>query len=222
MKRFSPDAWASSLPRMWQSQMSEKSYSALVVLILGACSIVFFVGPEQQLPTAVSPIDSEIDPFPDVTVDVPGVTNHPFRTAGQVEIGADELVVGVEVNGESRAWVLSAMGAPDDLADAVAGGIRNHVVNGRLGNVPISVTHCDRSQCTQVYRPKDSERLQLRVGGWQDGKMLLRHADWLFPQGTDSAPAQLLAVPHQITTWGEWKKSHPESTVYTGDAAPTA
>ncbi len=184
---------------------------------------------EPAASTIVAPVDVPsipagdsspyVSPFVDVSpragLKVQGVVHPSLCLPEQVSLPPDALVIGVEVNGEPRAYVVEAFEVfevddPNDLSV--------HVVNDVLGNEPVSITHCNLTHSTRVLthlvEPGDhAEPLDVRVGGWENG-MLLVVDNALYSHHATDVP--LVDVPYLTTTWGHWLADHPDSLVYTG------
>ncbi len=128
---------------------------------------------------------------------------------GRDGLGAGAAVVGVERDGEARAYPLAVLD-------------RHEVVNDSLGG-PLLVTYCPL--CGSAIA---AER---RVGGWPTrfgvSGSLWRSDLVLYDEATGSLWSQLLAtairgprtgdqlrlVPSRLTSWGAWRDAHPDTTV---------
>lgn len=147
--------------------------------------------------------------------DIPGVSAPMLYPADQVKLSDEDRVIGVVVDNEPRAYVLDAF--------AVRGMQRKedvgvHIVNDYFGSRPICVTHCDRTHSTRVLTTKRPDPtavgpIDLRVGGWTKG-MLLVIDGRRYEHHSDELP--LADVEYVTTTWGKWRADHPETLVYTG------
>jgi hypothetical protein len=135
---------------------------------------------------------------------LPGVTTPPHESARATRAPDGAEVVGVCVNGQYRAFCLSEMGSP-----------HTHVVNDVIDQVPVTVTYCNRSGCVRVFtKADDSHRpLDVGVGGFSNGQMVLQIDHKNFPQNSDAIPLQ--EMEFERTTWGEWKSAHPDSEICT-------
>lgn len=130
-----------------------------------------------------------------------------------------EEVIGVTAGGIHRAYSVRAFAT-----------LGQHVVNDLLVDIPVTVAHCPRTGCTRVFTGPAGQRLRLALGGWsgRDGAagMLLRvdgeRDDRRYLQNTgrslggESVPYPSLEF--ELTTWEEWRRSHPNSDVFTGGA----
>lgn len=121
-------------------------------------------------------------------------------------------VVGVEVEGESRAYPINMLSRPD-----------HHVVDDVLGGQPIAVTWCGLCQSPLVYdRRVDGQTLTLFVSGELHGEnMMMKDAEtgseW--PQIMGEAVhgpltgKSLAQIPSVWTDWKTWRTQHPDSTL---------
>lgn len=127
-------------------------------------------------------------------------------------------VIGVSAGNRHRAYAISAFRNIDD-----------HVVNDVIGGVPVTVTYCNRTGCTKVYTsPSGNQPLEVAVGGWvgppgsgSDGVMLLRVGSNYYLQDTGEqlsgwTPFPYPEIEFERTTWGKWRKAHPDTDVVTG------
>ncbi|HZU37140.1 MAG TPA: DUF3179 domain-containing (seleno)protein [Gemmataceae bacterium] len=154
------------------------------------------------------------DNLPDFTVKRPAI-----YAATRVRLDDNEEVVGVIVDGKARAYCVRAMkGTP-----------MVHIVNDVVGSVPISVTYCDRNRCMQVLT--DSSRdapLAIGFGGRFRGHLMIKAGGARYDQATLMPVMPGMprfpygTVPFLITTWGEWKKAHPDTDLYLGSSPPAS
>ncbi|MFO0887619.1 MAG: DUF3179 domain-containing (seleno)protein [Isosphaeraceae bacterium] len=129
--------------------------------------------------------------------------------AGSAAIGDDEEVIGVIAGDEARAYRLAG------LADR-----RRHILNDRVGDVPVSVTYCDLSDCARAFRgPDGGEPLPIGLAGMFDGRMILRvdgfdfFQDTTLPRDPAGRPFPFQAAPFERTTWKAWRQAHPHTTI---------
>jgi hypothetical protein len=142
-------------------------------------------------------------------------TSLPASAAG---LSGDTPVIGVTAGGQHRAYVIAAL-VPVHL----------HIVNDVLGDAPVTVAYCDRSDHVRVFTSPDSDGpLDVSVGGWvgryDHGCMLLHVGDVRYRldsgeaidngEGTFPYPD----YNYVLTTWGEWRAAHPDTDVYVGEA----
>ncbi len=101
--------------------------------------------------------------------------------------------------------------------------LRQHVVNDLIAGVPITVAHCDVTDCTHVYASHErSEPLDVRQAGFRDDQMILGIGDAYYEHssgkaiepGPETPPFPYESYPWIRTTWKEWKQLHPETDIY--------
>lgn len=163
------------------------------------------IAPPLFLPQAVGDAESRVG--------VAGITSPILRRPFEAALDDSERVIGVELDGESRAYVVKAfkLSARGRLEDA---GVQ--VVYDYLGRRPICVTHCDRSQATRVFTGDESPfdfspTFDVRVGEGEDGLVLVVNGI-RYPQLSPEIPLE--EVKFVTTTWGRWRSAHPDSLVY--------
>lgn len=146
------------------------------------------------------------EPDPAIVLDVEGLRNPLFVPANLARLFDDEMIIGVIVAGEARAYLRRSF---DNLP-------RNHVVHDKFGSVAVVVTHCDRTRCTRVFAARDDQGdLDIRCGGWLiEQEMALLVGGKKFPHSSRELP--LTDLPFVVTTWKEWQQAQPKSVVYLG------
>jgi hypothetical protein len=128
------------------------------------------------------------------------------------ELPEDATVIGVVVDGRARAYALKSLR-----------NLQQHVVNDVVGGVPITVAHCDVTDCTRVYASRNrSEPLDVTQAGFRDGEMILQIEGVYYEHssgepiepGPESRPLPYEHYPWIRTTWKEWKHQYPETDIY--------
>jgi Protein of unknown function (DUF3179) len=146
--------------------------------------------------------------------EMPGLQEPPAQPATESKIGDGDEVIGVVVNGRPRAYWLKALKYPPW-----------HIVNDVVDGVPLSVTHCDRTNCTRVYTGARSPRpLDLNLGGLYGREMIVKAGGALYFQetgkpfepGAGAPPLPYADHPWERTTWKAWRQRHPETDVFIG------
>ncbi len=126
----------------------------------------------------------------------------------------DDLVTGVSINGETRAYPLRIL-------------VWHEAVNDTVGAQPILVSYCPLCGSTLVFsRNIDDDTFSFGISG------LLYQSDVLFyDHKTESLWSQLEmksiagkmvgtrleVLPSTLSTWREWKKAHPDTLVLSRD-----
>jgi hypothetical protein len=147
-----------------------------------------------------------------------GLRNPRAFSAETSQIPDNDEVIGVVVNGRSRAYWLKALKYPPW-----------HIVNDVIARVPISVTYCDRTDCTRVYtNGQSSIPLDVNLGGLYGRQMVVKVGESLYLQDSGKpfevrAGAPSLPYtnhPWERTTWKAWRQRHPDTDVFTGLGEP--
>jgi hypothetical protein len=141
-----------------------------------------------------------------------------FQPAAAARLPEGATVIGVSVGGRHRAYLLSAL----------AEGPAHHVVNDLVGGRPLSVAYCDIHDCVQVVTGEGGSPLNVRVAGMDGQGMFLAAGGQGYRQGTlepleAGAPAfPYRRHPWERTTWGAWRRAHPDTDVFLGREAGPA
>jgi hypothetical protein len=150
---------------------------------------------------------------------IPALDLPPSVPAAEGDWYPDELpVLGIEVNGEARAYPLNIMEA-------------HELVNDELGGRPISLTYCTLCRSAVAFAldelPEGVERPVLRTSGLlqRSNKLVFdRETYSLIDQFTGEALSGPLAevgvVLPRLTvvtsSWQEWRAAHPDTTLMAG------
>lgn len=144
----------------------------------------------------------------------PGLRQPAVQSGDDVALSDNAEVIGVVVSGKARAYAIYAFG----LSPA------KHVVNDLIGEEPVSITYCDRTNCARVFTSAaKGVPLNLDVAGFTADGMALLLDGVEYDQTTgknltapDGAPLPYRACPFERTTWGSWRRAHPDSEVFAG------
>ena len=126
-------------------------------------------------------------------------------------VDEDDLVLGVFINGEARAY-------PERLGE------RHEVINDELGGQFITVSFCPLTGSGLNYSAVDEQGAQITYGvsgSLINSNLVIydRRDDTLYPQITFTSlngpkkGEQLEILPVVETTWEMWKRLYPETTV---------
>jgi hypothetical protein len=144
----------------------------------------------------------------------PPVIGIPVASAGGTEAGNADLdfVLGVEINGQARAYPLDMLNSP-----------RRHVLNDSLGGQAIAVTWCGISRSPIVYsrRVSDRDLVFFVTGDIHNENLLFKDSEtgseWPQLSGiAASGPLKgktLERLPSVWTDWKTWRSKHPDTTV---------
>ena len=144
-----------------------------------------------------------------------GVVAQPGREA---TLRDDDLVIGVVVGGEARAYPVNLMWEPV-----------NEVLNDTLGGQPITATWCPIAHSAVVYDgARGKDRLELGAVGLRDGVFILydrkTRSWWSQVAGTavqgPLAGERLVKLASTVTTWAAWRREHPETSVWSDPSLP--
>jgi len=144
---------------------------------------------------------------------IPALTNPPsVDPSGTAYLQGDDVVLGVVINGEAKAY-------PHNI------GWWHEIVNDQVGDQPISVTFCPLTGTGLVFdaRGEDGGQFELGVSGLLFNTNLImydrRDGNTLYPQIAHKAVEgsrkgeTLTLLPVVETTWDTWQKLHPDTRV---------
>jgi hypothetical protein len=141
---------------------------------------------------------------------IPALINPATLRGSDADWSDDHIVVGVEINGEARAYPIPVLNW-------------HELVNDTLGGQPILVSYCPLCGTALVFnRSMDGRTHSFGVSG-----LLYRSDLLLYDQATESlwsqissravsgprAGSRLRVLRSQLTRWGEWRARHPGTTV---------
>ena len=144
---------------------------------------------------------------------IPSIDNPQFVVAADAEFVSDtDVVIGLEINGDARAYPLFIM-------------VWHEIVNDVVGGTPVAVTYCPLCYTNQVFeRVLDGETVEFGTSGKLYNSNLV-----MYDRLTDSYWSQALGlaitgeltgdeleiIPFDVITWSDWKTLHPDSKVLT-------
>ena len=144
----------------------------------------------------------------------PALTEFPRKPVREAasELKPDELVLGVQVGGEARAYPINMLSGPN-----------REILNDTLDGQPIAVTWCDLSFSGIVYaRQVDDKTLTMFVSGYLlDDSLVMQDQEtktyWSHMLGDAKAGPlkgkKLQQIPAVMSDWESWSKQHPQGTV---------
>ena len=144
---------------------------------------------------------------------IPSIDDPVFVDAKNAEFVSDaDVVIGLEINGDARAYPLFIM-------------VWHEIVNDEVGGTPVSVTYCPLCYTNQVFeRVLDGQPVEFGTSGKLYNSNLV-----MYDRLTDSYWSQALGmaitgeltgqtldiIPFDVITWADWKELHPDSKVLT-------
>ncbi|MGB0581156.1 MAG: hypothetical protein ACPGVU_15775 [Limisphaerales bacterium] len=135
---------------------------------------------------------------------IPGLdASKELFSVDEVRVPDEWFVTGVVVNGEARAYLESGMYKPE-----------NHLVHDSVGGSNITVAFCNETLCSRVFTGDSDELQAVRMGGWKDENLQLLINGVRHP--INSPDIGLKDQPFKTITWGEWKRSYPDTKIYLG------
>ena len=151
--------------------------------------------------------------------DIPPVYSPVFVPAHEANLPDDELVIGLAIGNDARAYPAGIL-------------FFREMVNDRVNDIPVLVSWCPRCYTALVHdRRIDGEPLVFGNQGalYQGAMTWFDHKSgsvWSQPLGSalagPEAGATLRLIPSQLTTWGGWRNSHPETVVLgLGEPSPS-
>jgi len=144
---------------------------------------------------------------------IPSIDDPKFAKVSESQFVSDsDVVIGLEINGEARAYPLFIL-------------VWHEIVNDRVGDVPIAVTYCPLCYTNQVFeRILNGTEVEFGTSGKLYNSNLLMYDRWTdsyWSQGLGMAVTgeltgmQLKTIPFDVITWSDWKKLYPDTLVLT-------
>jgi len=139
----------------------------------------------------------------EMLLEEPGITDAYFHQVDEVLIDDDIPVIGIEVDGVFRAFLDEGLMELDQ-----------HVVHTEQNGQPITIAYCDITDCVRVYHRSDLATTEIMMGGMLENQLALMVKGSRYRLDDEQIPLE--QHPLTRTTWGEWKKAHPETDIYVG------
>ena len=170
-----------------------------------------------QLQKHIVPLDQIASggPPPD---GIPSIDKPKFVTvqeAGNNFLSDSDLVLGVNINGDTRAYPLLIL-------------VWHEIVNDKVGGIPVAVTYCPLCFTNQVFNSTvgNNQILQFGTSGKLYNSNLVmydRTSKSLWSQALGEgivgkyAGQKLQRIPFDIAYWKDWKQLYPSSKVLSKD-----
>jgi len=142
---------------------------------------------------------------------IPSIDDPTFQSVDEATwLASGDLVIGVEIDGETRAYPLRILNV-------------HEIVNDRVAGEPVAVTYCPLCRSGLVFsRDVGGSTLTFGVSGkLLDANLVMydRQTETYWSQLSGEAvvgplvPRTLEILPSTITTWEEWERAHPDTRV---------
>ena len=146
---------------------------------------------------------------------IPSIDDPKFANAEDAAfMSDDDIVIGLEINGDARAYPLFIL-------------VWHEIVNDKVGNTPVAVTYCPLCYTNQVFeRVIDGQEVEFGTSGKLYNSNLVmydRLTDTYWSQALGLAikgeltGSKLDIIPFDVISWADWKKLHPDTIVLTTD-----
>lgn len=146
---------------------------------------------------------------------IPSIDNPKFVKADDAKFVLNsDVVIGLEINGDVRAYPLFIL-------------VWHEIVNDYVGGTPVAVTYCPLCYTNQVFeRTIDGKEVEFGTSGKLYNSNLVMYdrltgTYWSQALGLavvgELTGTQLNIIPFDVITFGDWKKIHPDSLVLSTD-----
>lgn len=146
---------------------------------------------------------------------IPSIDNPKFVSAQDATfVSGDDLVIGLRLNGETKAYPLSIM-------------VWHEIVNDKLGDIPVAVTYCPLCFTNQVFERKiNGVEVEFGTSGKLYNSNLVmydRYTDSQWSQALGAAITgemaghELKRIPFDVVRWSDWESLYPDTLVLTTD-----
>jgi Protein of unknown function (DUF3179) len=148
---------------------------------------------------------------------IPSIDNAKFVSSEEASsnfLQGSDLVIGLEINGDVRAYPLKIL-------------VWHEIVNDAVGGTSVAVTYCPLCFTSQVFnRTIDGQAVEFGTSGKLYNSNLVmydRTSESLWSQAMAKgivgkhAGKDLERIPFDVAAWNEWKKLHPEGKVLSID-----
>ncbi len=146
---------------------------------------------------------------------IPSIDNPVFANVeGSHFMSDSDTVIGLEINGEAKAYPIFIL-------------VWHEIINDNVGGIPVAVTYCPLCYTNQVFeRIIDGQEVEFGTSGKLYNSNLLMYdrlteSYWSQALGMavkgELSGYQLNLIPFDVITWGDWKILHPDTLVLTTD-----
>jgi hypothetical protein len=190
-------------------------FSVIVFLSIDEEKNIFKLSLGQEIKHTV-PLDKILSGGPPQD-GIPSIDNPKFQSVQEADeiLEDSEFVLGLNINGDRRAYPLQIL-------------VWHEIVNDVVGGEPVAITYCPLCFTNQVFNRTLSDGNVVEFG--TSGKlynsnlvMYDRKSNSLWSQALgegivgDYSGVKLERIPFDIAYWKEWKELYPESKVLSRD-----
>jgi len=144
---------------------------------------------------------------------IPSIDNPKFVVASEADFISDsDTVIGLEINGDSRAYPLFIL-------------VWHEIVNDKVGDVPVAITYCPLCYTNQVFeRVIGGQEVEFGTSGKLYNSNLVmydRLTESYWSQALGQAITgeltgyELEIIPFDVISWANWKELYPDTKVLT-------
>jgi hypothetical protein len=206
------------MKRVWRLVMIVTSCLAAYLTAVGF--IDFLSGRDLVFESAATALETEVTAKTETTAVLPlagaanvgpGIPDAIVHSARVRLPNENTEVIGVEVDGHARAYIIKLMGFTPS----------RHIVNDLIEGVPVTATYCVLCDFARVFTKSGHSGKALDVdldGVLHEGKMMLLVDGGGFL--CDAADVPLDDMPFERMSWKAWKTKHPDTDIYVGAWRP--
>jgi hypothetical protein len=190
----------------------------VVIAAVAVMAIVFVTA--QRAPTTFDGETNAIVPLNQIVSGgpprdgIPSIDRPKFVSAEESGLQSGDLVLGLEINGDVRAYPLDIL-------------VWHEIVNDVVGGEPVAVTYCPLCFTNQVFeRTIEGEVVEFGTSGKLYNSNLV-----MYDRSTESYWSQAMSqaivgeraghvlerVPFDVAFWEDWKSIHPDTKVLSRD-----
>jgi hypothetical protein len=201
--------------------ISEIEVLVLITVLVGTMLLLISVASVRAEEKHIVPLDQIVSggPPPD---GIPSIDSPKFISidGGNKFLGDSDKVVGININGDIRAYPLQIL-------------VWHEIVNDNVGGIPVAITYCPLCFTNQVFsRTVNNTILEFGTSGKLYNSNLVmydRLSKSLWSQALGEgivgkyAGIKLQKLPFDVAYWKDWKQLYPQSKVLskdTGSARP--
>ena len=146
---------------------------------------------------------SLLEDFDDMELSEAGITDPYYHKPDEIAFADDVEVIGIEVDGTFRAFLKQGMSELDQ-----------HMVHVTQNGKRLTIVYCNMTNCTRIFVPAEMSTGEIRIGGLIKNQMAIEVQGKRYRLDDDQIPLE--QYPLTETSWGEWKKAHPDTEIYIG------